>query len=31
MREILASDEYLLRNALTNGVRIMGDPDLVPA
>lgn len=31
MNERLRGDDYLLRNAIANGVRIIGDPDLVPA
>jgi predicted nucleotidyltransferase len=31
MHDRLGRDDYLLRNAITNGVRIVGGPDLVPA
>lgn len=31
MNERLAGNDFLLRNAISNGVRIAGDPSLVPA
>ena len=31
MHASLAADDYLLRNAISSGIRIMGDPGLVPS